>query len=152
MPLKQLLTWPVAAIRYWRCRPEIRSLVIVEGRDEVFARLSADMAFLGLSIARAESVQEARQALASSGVDLVLANREISADESGWLSVSKWASKYNRPRIWLYTAWPASLDEHWRTFTKVERLLYYGGNVWLLSELISAEIVFGFERSRKRCA
>ncbi|MBX9792217.1 MAG: hypothetical protein K2Y37_25115 [Pirellulales bacterium] len=130
-------------------------MLIVESRDEVFGRLAADLALCGLAIERAETSREAYAQLASRDADLVLANREFSTDESGWLLVSKWALDNKHRRIWLYTAWPTAFDEHWRTFTKVERLLYYGGDVWLLSELILAQLAIasgGWFASRRRAA
>jgi hypothetical protein len=155
--MKAMLAWSAAAFRNWQGRTsrDIRSLLIVENRDEVFARLAADFALCGFVIKRAETSREAYAQLASSGADVVLANREFSADESGWLLVSKWALDHKNHRIWLYTAWPAAFDEHWRTFTKVEQLLYYGGDVWLLSELILAQLAStsdGSRALRSRCA
>jgi hypothetical protein len=157
MRMKAMLAWSAAAFRrcQGRASRDIRSLLIVESRDEVFGRLAADLALCGLAIERAETSRQAYAKLASSGADVVLANREFSTDESGWLLVSKWALDNKNHRIWLYTAWPTAFDEHWRTFTKVERLLYYGGDVWLLSELILAQLAStsdGPLALRSRCA
>jgi CheY-like chemotaxis protein len=107
-------------------------VLVVEHRDEVFARLAADLGHLTGSITRATSSADASHQIGRGPVDLVLANVSP-PDESAWLMVSKWRSRRSHVPIWLYSPWEAELDRHWREFTRIDGLIYYGGDVWRLS-------------------
>lgn len=142
MSMQTVRTWPSAAFRFLRGRPqrEIRSLLIVEQRAEVFARLASDLTSRGFFVERAETAHEACAKFSRTAADLILANRELSPDESGWLLVSKWALGREGRRVWLYTAWPTAFDDNWAAFTKVEQLLYYGGDLWQLSDRVLKQL------------
>lgn len=118
----------------------LRTILLVEHRDEVFSRIAEDLRRQGFNVERACTTGEACEKFATTQAGLIVANRELSHEESGWLLVSKWALARRQRRIWLYTASPQPFDEQWCRFTKVEKLLYHEGSVWKLSEQLLSQL------------
>lgn len=116
----------------------IISILLVEYRDEVFARLAGDFLNLGLSVQRAATPEEAHEHVAHLRSHLIVMNRDL-VGESGWLMVSKWCHPAGR-RIWLYADWASAMDEAWVRLTKVEHILYCQGNIWRLSDQLIAAL------------
>lgn len=114
-----------------------RTVLVVEHRDEVFARLLYDLSALGLNVERAATVQEASDKFGNSQSKIVLMNREFSHEERGWHLIAKWSLKRQSRRLWLYTARPTVTDVQWAEFVKVEKLLYYAGDLWRLTAQIT---------------
>lgn len=113
--------------------------LVVEHRDEVFARIASDLRQMGARVTRAVSAAEAASLLATFSPDLVIANCEL-PDESGWLMVAKWQLTRRPRRVWMYASCPTGYDATWLGFTKVERIVYYRGDLWQLAELIGTHL------------
>ncbi len=64
------------------------TMLLVEYRDEVFARIAADLAAAGVVVQRADSGAEASRIFAQQGAGLLLVNADL-PDGSGWLVSSK---------------------------------------------------------------
>ena len=122
----------------WRRRHKL-SVLIVEYRDEVFARLAADLQAMQLTVSRACTAAEASSLVNSGTYDLVIANRDL-PDESGWLMVSKWRLSQTGVPVWLYAPWESALAAHWAQFTRVLGVVCYNGDVTRLSEQIKTEV------------
>jgi DNA-binding response OmpR family regulator len=102
--------------------------LLVEHRDEVFARLVANLASIQLRVARALSASAASRRFATCPSDLMIANVDL-PDESGWLLACKTRLVYPTARIWLYTAHPTALDRARARYLGVARLIHYGGDL-----------------------
>lgn len=120
---------------------KVSTVLIVEHRDEFFAGLASVLASEGLCVKRAATADEATQNLCEGIPDLILANCEL-PDESGWLMASKWCLTRQPKRVWLYQAWPAVFDQDWVELTKVERILYYEGDLLGLAEQVRSQLAF----------
>lgn len=113
--------------------------LVVEHRDEVFARIASDLSKMKARVARAVSATDAASMVASLSPDLVVANCEL-PDESGWLMVAKWQITRRPWRVWMYANYPNRYDAAWLGFSKVERIVYYRGDLWQLTELIGTHL------------
>lgn len=113
--------------------------LVVEHRDEVFSRIATDLSKMGVRVKRAVSAADAASMLAALSPQLVIANCEL-PDESGWLMVAKWQLTRQPRRVWMYASWPNAYDATWLGFTKVERLVYYRGDLWELTDLIGTHL------------
>lgn len=124
-----------------RCRPALAQktrsapplVLLVEPRDEVFARLAADLAEAGLVIARAATP---RQTLKRSALDspvLVIVGLH---DPIGWQLVSKLRFLEPATPIWTYATRRSPADITVANGLGVEALLHYGGDLWQLSVLL----------------
>lgn len=126
---------------YWKfLSPARHTILLIERRDEVYARVAQDLSIQGVDVERASTPAEACAKFETTQADLIIANRELSYEESGWLLVSKWALARRQRRIWLYTARPMPFDDQWCQFTKVEKLLYHEGSIWRLSDLLLSQM------------
>lgn len=107
---------------------KLRRVLLVEHRDEVFARLAADLASIPLQVARALNASAASRRFARNPSDLMIANVDL-PDESGWLLACKTRLVFPTARIWLYTAHPSALDRNRARYLGVARLIHYGGDL-----------------------
>lgn len=107
---------------------KFKRALLVEHRDEVFARLAADLASIQLRVARALNASAASRRFAANPSDLMIANVDL-PDESGWLLACKTRLVFPTARIWLYTAHPSALDRARARYLGVARLIHYGGDL-----------------------
>ena len=110
-----------------------KRVLLVEHRDEVFARLAADLASIQLQVTRELNASAASRRFAACRSDLMIANVEL-LDESGWLLAAKVRLVHPTARIWLYAAHPSALDRNRARFLDVARLIEYGGDLLRLAE------------------
>lgn len=110
-------------------------VVLVEHRDEVFARVATDMAEAGVRIIRAMTATEALQLCGIFTPVLVVANVEL-PDQSGWLLAGKLRFIDRGIRVWLYQGQSSEYDEGMASYLQVDELLDYGGDLLGLSETI----------------
>ena len=114
-----------------------RTILVVEYRDEVAARLVADLTATGIHVQRAVCAAEASRCCASFRADLLLVNVDL-PDGSGWLLTAKLRLFAQTPHIWLYAASPSPNDMAFAEFVGADGLIDNGGDVWRLSaEVIS---------------
>lgn len=113
-----------------------RTILVVEYRDEVAARLVADLTAMGIHVQRAACAAEASRRCASFRANLLLVNVDL-PDGSGWLLTAKLRLFAPTPNIWLYAASPSPNDTAFAEFVGADDLIDYRGDVWWLS----AEVV-----------
>jgi len=119
-----------------QCEAEsLPTALLVEHRDEVFARIATDMAEFGLRVVRAKSAREAMQFCGTHEPVLVVANVDLS-DHSGWLLAGKLRFVDRHNRIWLYQAQSSNYDLGMVNFLNIDELLDYQGDLLGLSETI----------------
>ena len=109
--------------------------LLVEHRDEVFARIATDMAESGLCVVRAKSATEALKLCGVYEPALVVANIDL-PEQSGWLLAGKLRFVDQRIRVWLYQSETTSYDEGMADYLRVDQLVEYGGDLLGLSETI----------------
>jgi len=119
-----------------QCKAEsLPTAVLVEHRDEVFARIATDMAEFGLRVVRAKSAREAMLFCGTHEPVLVVANVDL-PDHSGWLLAGKLRFIDRHNRIWLYQTQSSNYDLGMVNFLNVDQLLDYEGDLLGLSETI----------------
>lgn len=129
-----------------------RTILVVECRDEVAARLVADLTAMGIRVQRAARAVEASRCCASFRADLLLVNVDL-PDGSGWLLTAKLRLFAPTPHIWLYAASPSPNDRAFAKFVGADGLIDYEGDVWRLSaEIISRLPVLPTIRATARTA
>lgn len=116
-----------------RGRPS--TLLLVEPRDEVFARLAADLAEAGLRVVRAESAAGAIERLAIDAPCIVVVSRDA-GEQSGWLVAAKLRLSQPAARIWVYLARKTAVEVSMARFLRVEELVAYHGDLFRLSDAI----------------
>jgi len=114
--------------------------LLVEHRDEVFARIATDMAEFGVRVVRAKSATEALKLCGTYEPVLVVANVDL-PDQSGWLLAGKMRFVNQRIRVWLYQTHSSSYDLGLVNFLNIEALLDCQGDLLGLSETIVALMV-----------
>jgi len=120
-----------------------RTVLLVEHRDEVFARLAGDFAAMGIWVERACSVAEAFRHFACCSPDLMIANAHMPC-EGGWLLVAKLRLIRPTARIWLYSprpSWSSEYDHGLARFLEIAELIHYRGDLFLLAEEIRSRLV-----------
>lgn len=130
----------------------IKTVLLVEYRDEVFARLSTDLAEAGLQVERVCFAHGVRQHFASHRPELAIVNMDT-PDESGWLLASKLRLGAPATRIWLYAPrCPSPADQHFARFLAVE-LVHYPGDLISLAENILCRVLEPADKnSARECA
>ena len=121
-----MLTNDFAALPY-------RSVLLVEPRDEVFARLARDLQGRGLRVFRATSAAGASRFYARHRVGLLLVPPTL-PDESGWLFLSKLRLTASAANVWVYTAHASPAEVELANFVRADELIEHGGDLWRLSE------------------
>jgi DNA-binding NarL/FixJ family response regulator len=110
-------------------------VLLAEHRDEVFARLAADLAQAGLRVIRATTAQEAVERHRSHRPILAIVNRDL-PHESGWLLVAKLHLAASAVRVWVYQPTRSPADVAMARFFGVDALVDYGGRLFCLSDAI----------------
>ena len=117
-------------------RREARGVALfVEHRDEVFARIDADLSDGGMRVVRAATATEGLRQLRSCKPSLVVAHIRLT-DQSGWLFTAKLRFTNCAAPVWLYQ--PASVEREVELaeFLGVGELFDYGGDLLNLSRMI----------------
>jgi hypothetical protein len=115
------------------------TILIAEHRDEVFARLAWDLAGMGATVFRAARARDIATMCNHTSADLALCFMHL-PDESGWLASAKMRMGSNTLRIWLYSAWESQCDWEWAKSCDAERIIYYRGDLFVLSDAIRANM------------
>lgn len=121
--------------------------LLVEHRDEVFARIATDLAEAGMRVLRARTVVEALTLSVSREPMVVVANVDL-PDQSGWLLAGKLSFIDPTIRIWLYQPKRSDYDVGLAEFLQVQELFEYGGDLLGLSESIMQLIAERRERNQ----
>jgi ActR/RegA family two-component response regulator len=123
-------------------------VLLVEHRDEVFARLAADLSESGFAVVRATTASEALRLYARAKHMLVVANLSL-PDQSGWLLAGKLHFISGDVRIWLYESEKTATDVAMAKFLRVDELLEYGGDLLGLSDAI-LDLLAGRQTAKSR--
>lgn len=110
-------------------------VLVVEHRDEVFARIAADLAAAGFCVVRAETASAAIRICVVYQPEFVIANRDM-PDHSGWLMAAKLRFVDPTIRLWLYQPQLIREDQGLAQFLRIEEVLIYGSNLFRLAEMI----------------
>jgi CheY-like chemotaxis protein len=111
------------------------TILLVEHRDEVFARLATDIAEFGIRVLRAKSAIEAMKLYDKHGPTLIVGNVDL-PDQSGWLMTAKLRLFDRGICIWLYQRQPSNYGQEIAAFLGVDALLPYQGDLLSLSEQV----------------
>lgn len=120
-------------------RPLTNALV-VEHRDEVFARIEADLSAWGVQAQRATSAEEAMWLYSGRPLELVLAHSDL-PDDTGWFFACKLRLAWPGARIWVYTPRCTTKEQVLADFIGVEEVLAYGGDLQQLSAEVFEQLV-----------
>jgi CheY-like chemotaxis protein len=108
------------------------TVLLVEHRDEVFARIASDLAAAGILVQRVSRGTEASRIFARSAVDLVLISSSL-PDVSGWLLSKKLRMLDPDACIWIYTPRASAADISMANFVLADELIEYHGDLWRLA-------------------
>ncbi len=112
-----------------------KCVLIAEHRDEVFARLAHDLGATGHVVYRATGADEVPRIYSLAEACLAICNINL-PDASGWLTATKLQMYRADARVWLYAPNKSSVDATWAQLSGVERVLYYQGDLFRLSDQI----------------
>lgn len=116
-----------------------RNVLLVEYRDEVFARLAADLSAAGLQVQRAVCAASASRACVRCPAELLVVNVDL-PDGSGWLLTAKLRLAAAAPRIWLYAPWPLPDAVAMAEYVGADGLIAYEGDLGRLSAAIVSRV------------
>lgn len=119
-------------------RPE--RVLIAEHRDEVFARLAVDLREMGYTVFRASRADDVCRMYSYGQIELVLYNFTLPC-ESAWLSAMKLRMFDAYVRVWLYMPRKATFDQQWANLSRIERVIYYQGNLFHLAHQIRQNLL-----------
>jgi len=108
------------------------TVLLVEHRDEVFARIASDLAAAGILVQRVSRGMEASRIFARSAVDLVMISALL-PDVSGWLLGQKLRMLDPEACIWIYTPRASAADVSMANFVMADELIEYRGDLWRLA-------------------
>ena len=109
--------------------------LLVEPRDEIFARLATDIAEFGIRVIRAKSATEATKLYEEYQPTFLVGSVDL-PDQSGWLLAAKLRLFDRQIRVWLYHHQPSSYGQEISKVLGLDALLPYQGDLLGLSETI----------------
>lgn len=143
LPLTNVPVWPRKA------RRDLNEMLVVEHRDEVFARIEADLAAWGIQVQRAAGAEEATRLYYRRPMELVLIHTDL-PDETGWLFACKLRFAWPAARIWAYTPRWTVRESALAEFIGVEEVIAYGGDLQrLAAELFERLVVASYSMPRR---
>ena len=114
----------------------VNKVLLVEYRDEVVARVAADLTAAGLQVERAVC---ASKICAGFPAEMLFVNVDL-PDGGGWLLAAKLRLRFSMPQIWLYAAWPSpdavAMAEH----VRADGMIEYEGDLGRLSTAIVSRV------------
>lgn len=111
------------------------NVLLIEHRDEVFARLQRDLYQLGIGTYRATSPEEVFRVHFRIDIRLTLANSGL-PDSSIWLTTAKLHLQDRQARIWAYLLNPTSQNRFWAQLVGIEKVISYDGSLFQLSDAV----------------
>ena len=126
------------------------TILLVEFRDELFARIAGDLKNLGYLAIRAVDSAEVLKLYSRHQPILVVCNRDL-PDASGWLAAVKLKMLDPGARIWIYAARFSIFDRGWAKHTGIEHLIEYAGDIFDLSGIIADCLRLARIDDRPRC-
>jgi DNA-binding response OmpR family regulator len=111
-------------------------ILLVEFRDELFARVAGDLKNNGYLAIRAVDTADVLKLYSRHEPMLVVCNRDL-PDASGWLTAVKLKMLDPGARIWIYAARFSIFDRGWAKHTGIQHLIEYAGDIFDLSSIIA---------------
>ena len=103
-------------------------VVLVEHRDDVFARLKHCFTTAGVCVTRAKSSAGAIERYVKESADLLVVNAD-QTEGTAWLLAAKLRLTHPAARIWVYIRRPSTFDLDAANLLAIEELIEYGGRV-----------------------
>jgi len=125
-------------------------VLIAEHRDEVFARLAADLRKAGYTVFRASRADQVCHMYSYGQIELVLYNFQLPR-ENIWSKKLRLFDAY--ARIWLYVPNRATVDQ--ADVSHLDWVIYYQGDLFHLADQIQqnlAELPSAWATTPLRCA
>jgi len=113
----------------------IRSVVVMDYRDEAYASIASLLEQQDLSIFRAENTFELAGKLVREKPDLVLLNG-TQPDENVWLTSAKLRIIDASRPVWIYVSEPPSALDMWLSMADTEDVIVYRGVLHKLLDLL----------------
>lgn len=136
--------WPTRATR------SLNELLVVEHRDEIFARLEADLTTWGIQVYRAMNAEEATRLYHHRPTELVLSHADL-PDETGWLFACKLRIAWPSAKIWVYTPRWTAKESVLADFTGCEEVIAYGGDLYrLAAEMFERLVVIWYANPSRK--
>lgn len=104
----------------------IRSVVVVDFRDEVYASIACMLEHQGYIIYQVKNTIELASKLVSKNPDLVLLNGS-QPDENAWLTSAKLRTINASRPVWIYAPEPPSAIDEWLSMARTNDVIVYGG-------------------------
>jgi len=130
----------------WRT-PSVRTILLVEHRDEVSARLATDLAAAGMQTVQAKTTTGGLRRYVREPTVLLVINAD-QPGESAWLLAAKLHLTHPAARIWVYMHRPSTFDVEAANSLTVDELIEYQGDLSRLSD----EILARFEPAARSSA
>ena len=111
------------------------AVLLLEHRDEVFARLATDLAEAGVTVIRVATARAALRACSRRGFDLVIANADPPV-YGGWQLAEGLPKCRPTACLWLYECHKTAIDVSRANAYGVAELIAYSGDLLSLSELL----------------
>lgn len=111
------------------------NVLLIEHRDEVFARLQRDLYQLGIGTYRATALEEVFRVHFRIQIGLTIANSGL-AQSSIWLTAAKLRLHNCQARIWTYLANPNRQERVWAELGGIEKVIAYDGSLFQLTDRI----------------
>ena len=117
----------------------VRSVIVVDFRDEVYAPIAHLLKHHGLITYRAENASELAGKLVRESPDLVLLNG-TQPDENAWLTSAKLRIVDASRSVWIYSPEPPSALDEWLSMARTDDLIVYGGVLHRLLDLLQERL------------
>ncbi len=111
------------------------TILLVEHRDEIFARIATDLAEFGMRVVRAKTATEALQLVETYKPVLLVGNVDLPG-QSGWLLTAKLRLFDQRIRVWLYRHQASDYGHEIANLLDIDALLAHHGDLFGLSQTI----------------
>jgi len=121
----------------------IRSVVVVDFRDEAYASIACLLEHHGFTIYQARNASELASKLVSKSPDLVLLN-STQPDENAWLTSAKLRTIDASRPVWIYAPEPPSAIDEWLSMSHTDDVMVYGGVLHRLLDQLRSRLSPGF--------
>jgi len=111
------------------------TVLLVEHRDEIFARIATDLAEFGVRVIRAKTATGALKLVDRYKPVLLVGNVDLPG-QSGWLMTAKLRLFDQRIRVWLYRQRASDYGQEIAKILNVHELLAHHGDLLGLSQTI----------------
>lgn len=118
----------------------VKRVLIVEFRDEVYASLKGCLEEAGYLVERVVKASEVTPSIIRFAPNLLLIN-EAFPDESCWLITKKLRLGGRRVPVWVYAARRSPCWDAWKRFSDIDEVIEYGGDLLRLITKIRHHLI-----------